>query len=231
MLVLVDYDNIEKDYTRKGIEYLVRKIVSKIDKSHLHKKGITVRLYGGWYEGNSFTRKAESINIEIVSGFPIVATLSDNESEEIVNCELAVGMLADPATHLISTFREREMPTGIKTTHPRDCGCDFSDCPLYEFRDFILRGVCSVCNDVSPEQFLYRAEQKLVDTMLTCDLLFEASNSGVVVLVSSDDDLWPGIRTSLLSGKKIIQIHGKNDRRQSPYYRIPMKGHLEKRLN
>jgi len=64
-----------------------------------------------------------------------------------------------------------------------------------------------------------RSEQKLVDTMLTADMIYLAQ-AGVkdVCLVSSDDDLWVGIRTAILLGANVTQIHTMPGRDLAAFY-------------
>ena len=55
---------------------------------------------------------------------------------------------------------------------------------------------------------LQKWEQKLVDTMLVSDLIFLATRGERdLVVVSSDDDIWPGIRTALQLGARVTQVH------------------------
>ena len=61
---------------------------------------------------------------------------------------------------------------------------------------------------MSPGEVLAREEQKLVDTMLVVDLAHLARQGGsVLVVVSTDDDVWPGIRFALLLGAVLIHVH------------------------
>lgn len=217
MIILVDYDNIDRNVSIHGISHVVNKILSKIDIAETTgNKRINIRLYGGWYEQNHFTTRAQNLSADISVTFPNVALLSDNITPVIVNCEMAYSILADPNNHLFNTFRSRGVPSGLKAKHPNSCGCTTLNCPLMAFYDFINNNRCSVCNTIKPEDLLYRGEQKLVDTMLTSDLIYLSNQSLNIGIVSSDDDFWPGIKTTLTNGKKIIQIHTKN--RPTPHY-------------
>ena len=66
---------------------------------------------------------------------------------------------------------------------------------------------CSVDNS----DLVYRHEQKIVDTMLTCDLIYASKNNSQahIMLISSDDDFLPPIRTALLNGSQIYRLHPK----------------------
>jgi uncharacterized LabA/DUF88 family protein len=53
-------------------------------------------------------------------------------------------------------------------------------------------------------------EQKLIDTMLVADLVYLATSNRQecrVAVVSSDDDMLPGIRTAVNAGARVFQIH------------------------
>ena len=104
MFVLIDYDNINKAVSRKGIHYVISKVVSRIDPADVSSGNrISARLYGGWYENSNFTRLAQALSADIMSNFPTVLTLSDNKTSVVVNCELAFSLLADPTNHLVHT--------------------------------------------------------------------------------------------------------------------------------
>jgi hypothetical protein len=61
------------------------------------------------------------------------------------------------------------------------------------------------------EHFLTRSEQKLVDTMLVSDLIHLASTGeSAIAVVSSDDDLWPGMLMAMLKGVQIVQVCTKH---------------------
>src|SRR5208282_577710 len=67
---------------------------------------------------------------------------------------------------------------------------------------FFLVGKCpdSSCARTA-EQFLKRSEQKLVDTMIVSDLIHLASTGeSAIAVVSSDDDLWPGMLMAMSKG-------------------------------
>ena len=60
---------------------------------------------------------------------------------------------------------------------------------------------------VAPQTVLIREEQKLVDSMLVIDLVHLAqTTTEPLVVVSADDDLWPGIRFVLLHGAHVIHV-------------------------
>lgn len=231
MLILVDYDNIDKATLRRGIIYVVSKIVSRIDPSEVTVgRHLTIRLYGGWYEQNNFTTKAQNLSTDISAAFPNVFQLSDNSTRVIVNCEMAYSLLADPTNHLFHTFRPRGIPEGLKARSPRIKGCTISNCPTVIAYEFIANDVCSSCNFIKPSDIFFRSEQKLIDTMLTSDLIFLSNHPATLCIVSSDDDFWPGIKTTLANGKKIVHLHTRNRLTPSFYTRTTTRDYTQKQL-
>ena len=76
---------------------------------------------------------------------------------------------------------------------------------------------------MTPGAVLQRAEQKLVDSMMVVDLLHLAEvTPEPLVVVSADDDLWPGIRFALLRGTRVIHVVPQRGRaeREEPYRRL-----------
>jgi uncharacterized LabA/DUF88 family protein len=232
MIILVDYDNIETAILRLGIVHVVNRIVSKIEPTEVDSNHrITIRLYGGWYLDSSFTHLAQALSADVSANFPNTSMLSDNSTRVIIKCEMAYSILADPTNHLFNTFRPRGMPSGLKAYNPNiSCGCTNATCPIVATHLFLRNNKCGVCNTVKPEDVFYRGEQKLVDTMLTSDLIFSSNQSANLGVVSSDDDFWPGIKTTLATGKKVIQIHTRNRTMPNSYTRTTLSNYIQKQL-
>jgi hypothetical protein len=72
---------------------------------------------------------------------------------------------------------------------------------------FVVHRKCpeSHCS-LTMEQFIARPEQKLVDSMIVSDLISLAVPGGSVAVVSSDDDLWPGMLVAMDIGAHVIQV-------------------------
>jgi uncharacterized LabA/DUF88 family protein len=61
---------------------------------------------------------------------------------------------------------------------------------------------------IGADNLVYRDEQKITDTMLSCDLIHAArSAADRVILVSGDDDFLPPLRTILLNGTPVVRFH------------------------
>jgi hypothetical protein len=224
MNVLVDYDNVSKLERNRGIVNLIDKILNTIGVSVLSKyQRISVKLYGGWYEGNSLSRSAQNLVAEI-GVFPKAFIISDgsHNSSVIVKVTLAYSLEIDPRNNLENTYRRSNVPEGLRCSPPPYLSCiNDKSCPIGGLHNFIETGNCDISNcRVTTAQILSRDEQKLVDTMIVADLIYLArDNSLDLCVVSSDDDLWVGIKTALLLGNNVFHIQTKNGRATPGYYK------------
>lgn len=208
MDVLVDYYNIPEQERRKGVPYVVDRIMATMVPNHVddrHRR-VDIRLYGGWYEERSLTRDAQQIE-RALSG-PIRLPV-DSRRSLIVHVELAYSMRCDPSHHLWRTLRSKAAPRGLEFRDPTDAGCRHPDsCPLRPGYDFFVSGNCPErgCR-ITRRLVVRRREQKLVDAMLAADVFFNVhSDAHQVAVVSSDDDMWPVINTALQFGVGVIHV-------------------------
>lgn len=223
MVVLVDYDNVLEIERQRGVQNVIDKILHTIGVSALSSsQRVRIKLYGGWYERSNLSRRAQQLAVDIQHFFPGVVSISDGTSQIslFAQVELAQTMEIDPRTTIENTYRIRSMPPGLRCDSQPYRGCtNTALCPLINVSSFINSGVCpeSGC-EVLSDDLIRRAEQKLVDTMITSDIIFLASNhNDRLCVVSSDDDLWPGIKSALLLGARVYHIHTK-PRRATPLY-------------
>lgn len=229
-LILVDYDNLDKSDKQRGLVYLCERIVGGLASNELNSFNVQIRLYGGWYQSQTLTRTAQHLSNEIIASFPITASVSDYATRVVVNAELAYSLITQPNMHLFNTFRIRGIPFGLNCFHPQHRSCQEPDCHLLAVYDFIKNDVCALCNRITPADLFYRNEQKLVDTMITSDLIYAAKTARNVCLVSSDDDFWPGILTALNFGVKVIQMHTKGKPTPQHYSRMAKGNYIQKQL-
>ena len=212
MDILVDYYNLPEKHRRKGVEYLVDSIVLKLLTDHVRDtRRIDMRLYGGWYENQFLTRDAQQIATDIMDFSPkVFVSPAPVRASVTVKVELAYSLKCDPQKHLWYTYRSKAVPRGIKCRDPKLVGCsDHTACPLTTTYYFFNRGTCprNGCN-IKKTGILQRGQQKLVDSMISSDMLLSAHlQSTHVAIVSSDDDFWPSIRTANLLGLTVFQIH------------------------
>jgi uncharacterized LabA/DUF88 family protein len=230
MYVLVDYSNVRGRLGKKDLQTKVRELTETIcgvlDEIP-HR--LNYRLYGGWYEKETLTRKAQEITIEIQNEYPelyqpIVNPGKEKKARIRISAELAYSMLVDPNHHLVRTVRQRKTYRSVRVQSPKSNGCERDDCFLKGIKGFFSKGRCThhECDLKADDLLNEKREQKLVDTMLSADLLHLVSEGhNTVVVVTSDDDLIPAVRQALLNDMQIIHIHTGPHQQTPTHYVAP----------
>lgn len=229
MDVLVDYNNILQHERKRGIVYVVDKIVSTLGLNRLAgDRRLAIRLYGGWYEKQIPTRAAQQISADILASYPTTMILKESHATAriLIHVELAYSIRIDPARHLWHTYRPKGLPHGLECRLPSSAGCSSPGCPLRGMYEFFRNNKCpqSTCS-IKPRDLIHRKEQKLVDTMLAADVFYNIhTGADRLVVVSSDDDVWPLINTALQCGLKVFHVHTIAGRSGSTTYTGAMAG-------
>lgn len=215
--ICIDYDNLLDVHKSTGMLDIVTKTLMKLPATQADTGGeCEIRLYGGWYEGNVMTQRAQNISVEIQRDFPALVRLEAHSDRPLVmrlTAELAVALLEEPSHHLLSTFRKKGQPQNVRVESPQNVGCKNTMCALPTARQLLSSGKCPIAGCVTlNQQLIYRHEQKMVDTMLTCDLFNLAKKQyDHLLLISDDDDFLPPIRTLVLQGAKITRVRQKSN--------------------
>lgn len=221
MNVLVDYDNIDERDRRAGLPALAERITAAVGVTNLQSEPrLRLRLYGGWFDGDRRSRRAQDLIASRLREFPTTITLhhATGTMKVFVGVELAEALIAEPSTPLHRTHRPRSGTFGLRCKWPGGQGCVQEPCPLVSIPGFLQSNRCPTPNCVvTAENLLHKNEQKLTDTMLVCDLVYLAilDKGCAVAVVSSDDDMLPGIRTAINVGASVLQIH-TSPSRQTP---------------
>ncbi|MEW8288369.1 MAG: NYN domain-containing protein [Candidatus Thiodiazotropha endolucinida] len=222
--VFIDYDNLSPLQKDAGVLDVVTKALVQIPMDGVAQRtSCDVRVYGGWYEGTNITRLAEKVTVEIQNDFPKVIRLpAPNDAGHVyvtTNAELAVALLQEPGHHLFNTYRKKGKPANVRVVKPSVIGCSNDDCILPKVKKILATGRCPVDSCTTNEgRLVYRHEQKIVDTMLTCDLIHSANGvSDRIVLISGDDDFLPPLRTVMLKGVDAIRFHPKPSQRRTEF--------------
>lgn len=222
--VCIDYDNLLQAQKNAGILDIVQRIFLKLP--HVFKPGrasCEIRLYGGWYEKDVMTPLSQQVSATIQKEFPAVIripTIDGGVCSAVTSAELAVALLEEPAHHLFNTYRKKGRPNNIRVETPVNVGCVNPGCILPIAKKLLQTGGCSV-SGCGPKNLplVYRHEQKIVDTMLTCDLIYLAQQEfDILLIVSNDDDFLPPIRTLLLRGANVIRVHPEMSALQLPIH-------------
>jgi hypothetical protein len=227
VLTLVDYANVDPLLKERGLEAIAWRICEVLGGAHLSGADrLRIRLYGGWYQGGELSKLAQGLAAELDASFPLPVRLPVGGSTLLirVDCELARSLIIEPGRDLFHTFRERGLPGGIKTINLPFPGCPSPEaCAIGPICAFLRNSECPAdgCS-VRPRQVMHRGEQKLVDTMLVADLIQVASHDDRVAVISSDDDIWPGIRTGVALGCDLIHLQSKRGQHTPEFYKTSM---------
>ena len=216
--ILVDYDNlaIKSSDIQSAIEHIASRILSqlKIDNSTMWYEA-NFRLYGGWYDSNVLTRKAEEITTILQDKFPVILNCYNCK----INVELSKSMLSQPSKDLLSTYRKRKGLSRLRVCKMNDVCCSNVESHMRYVKKLLRNKRCPECG-ASSENLLWCSEQKLVDVMLAMDLSFLAMSEQEAHLsvVSSDDDFVPAIFQVCYLGKKVFHMHAKQNFSLNPLY-------------
>ncbi len=218
-MIFIDYDNLLPLQKTAGILNVVTKALIQMpfDASAV-RIGCDVRVYGGWYEGPVMTHLAQTVAVELQRDFPAIIRLPKQQSQEgyrtvSTNAELARSLLQEPDHHLFNTYRRKGKPANVRVEEPTIVGCVDPNCILPMMKKLLRTGKCPKpgCG-VAVGDLVYRHEQKIVDTMLACDMIYAAGGRiEHIGLVSGDDDFLPPLRTVLLAGTAAVRFHPKRN--------------------
>jgi hypothetical protein len=224
MFVLLDWDNLEESVRRQGPRYVADRIWTTFEKSMRGQlQGVSrldVRLYGGWYGPQKLTNYGAQMAADVQRDFPFMLRSSSQNANVTIGGELAQALLALPKHTLPHTFRFRQGPPRLTCAHPTTLGCNDPACPILVVHQFFGGGKCPAAHCLHQvDQVLGRNEQKLVDTMLVSDLIYLAySGETRISVVSSDDDLWPGMLMAMHQGSHVIQLCTKHPSSHKLYH-------------
>ena len=212
MLALIDYDNVHEVHRQRGLEYLAQRIADAVGYGLIKSASrLRLRLYGGWLDGVKITRRAENVSRQLV-GFPRSLSVTDGTASHsvVASADIATGLLSDPRVALTHTFRPNSSIRAISCLLPPFSRCiEPNRCAIASVHGLFARSHCPQAScPVSANELLSSPEQKMVDTLLVSDLIYLAFTShDPVVVVSNDDDMWPGIRLALLQGLPVVHVH------------------------
>jgi hypothetical protein len=203
--LLLDYDNVYPTSATAPTLELVTHDLSEMmmlaTRSQPGTKAVHVRVYGGWTEGGTLTRRASEVlqTLPTASFFPLIGAGGTIVGGTV---GLAHGLALHPEFTLGDTYVRRLGPPQVRLQRaiPAGCVAGSDHCPARILRAFTYRGNrrCPVdgCNVQSSDAFVTH-EQKMVDGLMACDLLglSRLGNPGedTVGIVTSDRDLLPAV--------------------------------------
>lgn len=213
--LFIDYDNLLESHRISGVLDVVTRALNQVQIPVGVERGTCeVRVYGGWYEATIMTGRAQDTSVALQNAFPAIIRVHTEQGATCafsVSAELAFSLLEDPSYHLFNTYRKKGKPSNLRVQKPAAVGCSNPMCPLPMARKLLRSGRCpeQTCS-ITSDDIVYRHEQKTVDTMLACDIVYSAQlGYRLLLLISGDDDFLPPIRTALIRGATVVRLHPK----------------------
>jgi hypothetical protein len=198
---LIDFDNMPIPLRTSGLAALANRLQVVLSRELSSFDDVHVRLYGGWYTASGLSNSGSVLTQEISRSFPVVKALGTQIIRRI-HCEIASSLVENSGQLLGWTHRQRH---GIRSRlfrkQPASCASQ-SSCAI----DAVVawsRGQCPIpgCTVKTWDAFTY-GEQKLVDTLLCCDVLALSRRKPPppVFVLSDDDDLLPALLMGAADG-------------------------------
>src|SRR5690349_15045180 len=111
MIILVDYDNVERIDRERGVANIVARVIAAIDPAAFtDQERVEFRFYGGWYAGTTLTRRAQALSADVQRTFPTTFGVSSGGQQRLLRLtgDLAHGLAADKGRVLLDTFRDEQ---------------------------------------------------------------------------------------------------------------------------
>lgn len=217
ILVLVDFDNYaclntlrsqrpNKCHINSCCEQLIDSLLGWCRDNTIDAAEFKIRLYGGWYDGIDISSQTDLR--KMLNAFIRQYGRTRKKSYRIL-MEAVDYLLFESNTILTKTQQQKEIKLRITQDVLEKCQKK-EVCTTKVVADWQRTG-CSGCQ-VQHFDLLKRKCQKNVDTALVADLIFAASNNDydVIIVVSSDYDMVPGILFAGIQNKNVVLFHNSN---------------------
>lgn len=216
--ILIDFDNLfYHDLSLvdnvSGLQHEINNIINIAYSINFNLNNFHIRFYGGWMEKGILTNYASRLltTIENLDYFPFFNELT----KKVVHGQVEL------ATHLVAVSdfewqNTRKTKLGIPNLRlvnsglPPGCKRTSDTCPVRILHRFSKKPSreCPVpgCNIKNEEAFMV-VEQKMVDTMLACDIMEISNNSNYsgLIVASDDMDLLPPLAQAIRGQGRTVQ--------------------------
>lgn len=238
-VILIDFDNwfTKRDlnlYSAEEIQFEFQEIISSsININELSTNDeVELRLYSGWYQESILSQKASILlkNMPQIRLFPIITT----DNKIIKGNVLIVDTLAQvPNFVWRNTLKEKKGLSYIRIDNDKlnnICSGNRENCPPQILKRISKnkKHECRVegCNSLNQDLFI-KTEQKMVDTMIACDIISYSMEDNIskIVIVSDDIDHFPALAVASQNKLRfktecVFEILIKNVRSEIAYTHI-----------
>lgn len=198
-IALIDHKNIAAS-GKNPMDGIIAWLRNCVDTSqHSPVINVTLRSYGGWYDGTGYSEERAKALCYAQETFPSLF-LIDNRPFRL-NWHFAEALIAHtiedkPQNRRVTfTHTSATRPSELVSVLRQATSCSIQTCRISEVRRWIFRKKACLAQGCpnSYSSFFERREQKQVDVHITCDLLLLSSKSCCVAVMSSDIDFVPAI--------------------------------------
>lgn len=230
-IVIIDFDNYFRGsfmtITQEQYINLFTNVIDDILQKHDNNiSEILVRLYGGWYQDHNLTNMASDVQTKVqqIDLFPIIrGNKKYDGSIEVVSTQYGLSEV------WYNTLQEKAGIPRLRIDEKhQDNACEQRKniCPVHILQKFLQKKT-TICKNpgynTEHRKVFYRREQKMVDTMMTCDIITYSAEEDVTSLyiVSDDIDLFPGIAISKVKNNSIdINLLVRTHKTKQAYQQI-----------
>lgn len=235
MIVLVDYDNLGI-YKLNKLGDLVSIILDRIAGAISETRvSCCIRLYGGWYDEKGQSVEGKKVSMALMGNENSVQRFVGKDGQVVFiksHIEMASSILQKPDYDLFYTYRMKSKAYNIRVKRREDVNCRHEECLLPVLSKFLKSGKCprDGC-PIDDPMLVWRNEQKLVDSMIVCDMVYSANiKMAYIVLVSDDDDFIPALLALGAMHQSVFRISPKGESLASGRFRYTLPNVVEGRL-
>jgi hypothetical protein len=238
VVAMVDFDNIYPHHIQEedlsSLTHDINTLIESALSMCQDASSILIRFYGGWFEEALPTPISNKLQL-IIGSAPFFPLPHPKIKGKLLRgqIDLAKNLIHLPNIEWLHTKRTRQGLPRIRLTKDhlqQGCIKDSQQCPaktLYKFTKS-KKTTCPVENCLHTNASIFRSsEQKMVDTMLACDLLSSVPNPECagVILCTSDTDLLPPLALAATYARgKPIKVLGDYSSSHAQY--LERLGHM-----
>ena len=198
-IIIVDYNNVftSDQCSESDIELTLSSVVEDILNKFTDVDTLLIRVYAGWYQEDEITARGSAIIAKIgqINPFPNVfknrAIYGHIEFVDQING-------VDFLWH--NTYRQKEGPRLIVNRNilRPHCSANKEHCPVEILSKFTKKSnrICNVPGCTIQNNHVFtQYGQKMVDTMMACDILTfgEEEDTKCIFVLTDDVDLFPSM--------------------------------------
>lgn len=202
-VALIDFDNWYRATPSASVGAVLQHCLNEVVRALVELTEdvlyVLVRIYGGWTENGVLTALGSDVAAGCAAADPFPLAIMNQSRIIHGEVQLAHQLSIAPHIHLGDTSRRRWGPSRLRlngTPLPPGCLETMERCPARILQKFTKSPTRSCPVDACPvtaESAFLTREQKMVDTMMTCDLLdyVHDADTVAVAVVTADSDLLP----------------------------------------